>query len=118
MAGGVSNLEVRMNITNYNTHPENPNYTVFHFYREDMSEHFKSLLVKSEIPFEYAEEEGERTLYLYGISNSYYSKSVRLNFETIGKYRERFIPNTVFAVTLIIVVILLVLFAFIGYLKS
>lgn len=118
MAGGVSNLEVRMNITNYNTHPENPNYTVFHFYREDMSVHFKSLLEKSEIPYEYAEEEGERKLYLYGISNSYYSKTVRLNFETIGKFRERFIPNTVIAVSLIVIVGLMILFAIIGYSKS
>jgi len=114
----MSNLEVRMNITNYNTHPENPNYTVFHFYREDMSLHFKNLLEKNNVPFEYAEEEGERKLFLYGISNSYYSQTVRLNFETIGKHRERFIPNTFIAVSLIVVVALLILIAVIGYLKS
>jgi len=110
------NLEVRLNITNYNPHPENPNYTVFHFYREDLAKTFEELMEKNKIPFEsYIEEGIDKTIYLFGVKNSYYKQTVRINFETIGKHREPFIPNKFFAILLIFIVSVMVLIAFIGY---
>lgn len=113
-----SNLEVKLNITNYNPHPENPNYTVFHFYRQDLSGEFENLLVENNIPFEKAVEQRERTIYLYGIKNSYYKQAVKLNFLTYGKFRDPFIPNRFFGIALILLVFILIVIAFIGFLKS
>lgn len=114
----MSNLEVRLNITNYNPHPENPHYTVFHFYREDMATYFEELLKKDNIPFEsFIEEEG-KTIYLFGIKNIYLDKAVKLNYISIGKFRQGFISNKITAVSLIVVVLILIVFAVIGFINS
>ncbi len=114
----MSNLEVRMNITNYNPHPEDPNYTVFHFYREDLAKTFEELMIKNKVPYESVIEQGTRTIYLFGVKNIHYRQTVRINFEAIGKHREPFIPNKVFAYSLIIIVLLMITLAFIGYFIS
>jgi hypothetical protein len=111
----MSNLEVRLNITNYNPHPEDPNYTVFHFYREDLAKTFEELMIQNNIPYESVTEEGARTIYLFGIKNNYYKQTIRINYEAIGKHREPFIPNKLFAYSLIIIVILMIAIAFIGF---
>jgi hypothetical protein len=113
-----SNLEVKLNITNYNPHPENPNYTVFHFYRVDLSGEFEKLLNENNIPFEKAVEQRDRTIYLYGIKNAYYKEAVRLNFLTYGKFRDPFIPNRFLGFTLIIIVFIMIVIALIGFMKS
>lgn len=114
----MSNLEVRLNITNYNPHPEDPNYTVFHFYREDLAKTFEELMIKNKIPYESVTEHGARTIYLFGVKNIYRKQVVRINFEAIGKHREPFIPNKVFAYLLILFVLLMILIAFIGFFIS
>ncbi len=114
----MSNLEVRLNITNYNPHPENPHYTVFHFYREDMAKHFQGLLENDKIPFESFIEEGEKTIYLFGIKNNHLDAAVKLNFISIGKYREGFISNRITAISLIAMVVILIIISLIGFFKS
>lgn len=114
----MNNLEVRLNITNYNPHPENPNYTVYHFFREDMAKYFEQLLNENNIPFESFIEEGEKTMYLFAIKNTFQKHVLKLNYTAIGKYREGFIPNRVGAISLIVIVLILVIISVIGYLKS
>jgi hypothetical protein len=114
-----SNLEVRINITNYNPHPENPNYTVFHFYRNDFATTFEELLKKRNIPFEsFIEEGSNKTIYFYAVKNSYYKETVKINFEAIGKHREPLIPNKIYAYSLLIFVFILLVIALIGFFKS
>lgn len=114
----MSNLEVRLNITNYNPHPENPNYTVFHFYRDDLATEFEALLLKHEIPYEKAIEEEKRKIYLFGVKNSYYKQTVKLNFLAIGKHREPFIPSRFWGILLIVFVFLLIVLSIVGYVNG
>ena len=59
-----------------------------------------------------------KTIYLFGVRNSDLKKAVNLNYLVIGKYRKPFIPNLYFKWFVVVLGVLLVVAAVIGYLKS
>ena len=47
-------------LVNHKDHPTNKAYKVFFFYKKQEAEHFKNLLLKKNIHFEYADEPNKR----------------------------------------------------------
>lgn len=112
-------MENIFRITNYYDHPTNPTYTVFHFFQEERAQTFEELLKESKIPFEkHLDDEGGRKIYLFGVSNIHRKKAVRINFVTIGKYREKFVPYRWMRWALYLFALALISLAIIGYIKS
>tara|TARA_Y100000589_G_scaffold328039_1_gene371187 strand:- start:9790 stop:10146 length:357 start_codon:yes stop_codon:yes gene_type:complete len=115
----LDNLENILNITNYREHPTRPGYTVFHFFDDKQANDFKKLLEENTIWFESdVDKKDGKTIYLFGVRNSDLKKAVNLNYLVIGKYRKPFIPNLYFKWFVVVLGVLLVVAAVIGYLKS
>jgi hypothetical protein len=106
-------------IGNFSEHPIDNRYTVFKHYSKEQSEYFKSLLEEKQIKYEYDEEFSEKGVrYLFGVKNKDLSKTKTLNYLTIAKFREPFIPNVYFRYIVMIISAIVMTLAIIGYIKS
>lgn len=108
-----------INITNYDDHPTRRGYKVFKFFEEERSDYFESLLNEREIWYEkHIEEEEDRNIYFYAVRNDSFDVVSKLNFAVNGKFRKSFIPNAYFRWTVIILSIIVMTIALIGYFKA
>ena len=90
----LNDIERRLNVTNFQDHPTNQMYRVYHFKMKEQANYFSELLEKEEIYFESDEEPSdETTLYLFGIHKKDVSKVTQLNYLALGKFRKPLIQN-------------------------
>lgn len=82
-----------LNITNFDDHPEDPNWMVFRFKERAMAAEFVDGLIGSSIPFE--QDESGNAPFLVGVKAQYREKAVRINYVVIGKYRSPFIADRI-----------------------
>lgn len=110
-------MEQYFRITNYYEHPTQEMYIVVHYMKLEQADLFTEYLTKEQIDFEaYVDEEGGRPIYLFGIHKKHMKKIVELNFLTIGKTRQPFVPNAYFRWFLILLFFFLIFLSIMGYL--
>lgn len=110
-------MDINFNLTNYNLHPSNRMYYVFHFKDENRANYFKNLLVEYKIHFEFDNEKTEKTtLYLFGIHKRDLKVATHLNNLTIGKFRKPFIAEPVFRYFVLVLGLGAIFLAVLGYL--
>jgi hypothetical protein len=103
---------------NFQDHPTNRNIKVFFFSNVEHANHFESLLQEQSIDFEkQIDEDGDQRIY-YGIHIRHFKESKRLNYLTIGKFRNKFIPDLFFRILLISISLLVVGLSIAGALLS
>lgn len=103
-----------MIFVNINEHPTNNNKKVFFYKDIERAHYFENLLRESKVKFEkQIDEEGDQTAY-FGINKSDFEQVKRLNYLTIGKFRQPFIPDKVLRIFVIIISITVLSLAFIG----
>ena len=106
-------------LVNHKDHPTNKAYRVFFFYKKHEAEHFKNLLLKENIHFEYADEHNKRVkIFLFVIRKTDNQKVLELNYKTIGEFRSRFIAKPWAQYAVIILSFLIVIFAVISFYKN
>jgi hypothetical protein len=106
-------------LVNHKDHPTNKAYKVFFFYKKHEAEHFKTLLLKENIYFEYADEDNKRgKIFLFGVRKTDNQKVLSLNYQTIGKFRSRFITQPWAQYAVVILSFLIVVFAIISFYKN
>ncbi len=103
---------------NFQEHPTNRNVKVFFYTNLEHANHFESLLNDKSIEFEkQIDDQGDQRIY-YGIHISHFNDAKHLNYLTIGKFRNKFIPDVFFRYLLITVSILVVGLSIAGALLS
>lgn len=91
--------------------------TVF-FYTEAMhSDYFKELLKSKTISYEFQIDEAENKFY-FGIDKRNMKEARHLNYLVFARFRKPFIPHRTSKYLLIIITLLFIILALIGYLKS
>lgn len=104
---------------NYSEHPSDNRYTVFKYYRKDQFDHFKNSLLEHHIWFEEDQEQMEHGVqFLVAVKNKDLTQVKKLNLEAIGLNRERFIPNKILRYVILIISIIVMTLAVIGFIKS
>ncbi len=111
------NNVINLNFTNYQEHPTNDQYVVFHFSEEAWGDHFEKLLKENDITYE-KDVIAEKPLWLYAVHRRYLTRAEKLNWQVYGKFRNRFIPQKGFRVLLILIFVLVVGLALVGYFAS
>jgi len=108
-----------MNLTNYYDHKQDNRYKVFEFRESAHASEFKRLIEEDQIPYEEHLEEYEgQKKFLFGIHNSYATRSEKCNFLVHAKYRKRMIPSRLFAWIMLIITGAFVILAVAGYMAS
>ena len=108
-----------LKLTNHKDHPTNKGFKVFFFYKKIQSDYFEKTLTQNNIYFEKDEQNTERGyVYLFGIKKTDNRNVLKLNYETLGKYRTPFIAKKWIQYLVIILGILLVTFAILSYYKN
>jgi len=106
-------------LVNHKDHPTNKAYKVFFFYKKKEADHFKNLLLKQGIYFEYADEPNKRgKIFLFGIRKTDNQKVLKLNYQTIGEFRSPFISQSWAQYAVIIISFIIVIFAVISFYKN
>lgn len=106
-------------LLNYNEHPTRKAYTVFHFFTNERSDLFKKMLDENEIWYEFdAETTPERTIYLFGIKNSDFTKALDINHLVIAKYRKPTIPYFYLRMAIYLISAAIIILAIISYFKN
>ncbi|MGB0402627.1 MAG: hypothetical protein ACPGEG_00930 [Salibacteraceae bacterium] len=112
-------MENLFDFTNYREHPTQKEYQVFHFVRKDQANFFENLLVEQKIGFERDDDPQEKGMvHYFAIKRSDLKVVEKLNDMAIGQYRNKFIPNTGFRWFVLIIGMVAISLAFIGYFKS
>jgi len=101
-------------LTNWRDHPTQKKYMVFFFDKADRADHFESLLKAESIWYERHTDERE----WFAVLKSNQDRVKRLNHLTIGKYRQRFIPNSVFRYFVLILSFIVLALAIIGFFRN
>lgn len=112
----MKSLEI--DLTNYREHPTHKNYTVFFYDSKEQAEYFESLLKANNIWFESDGEGGDDGKFFVAIKKLDENKVLRLNNLAIGKYRNKFIPNTFLRWFVIIISVVVLALALVGYLRT
>jgi hypothetical protein len=107
-----------LNLQNHREHPSNPLYFVYFFSKKASADYFEELLIRHNIHFERAVEEGGGERHLFGVKKIDQSRVEPLNYEALGRHREKFIPNAIFRYIILGVTLILLLLAIIGAIKS
>ena len=111
--------EGMIKLTNHNDHPTNKAYKVFFFYKEEQSNFFKKTLEEENIFYEYGEDENSRgKIFLFGVRKTDNLKVSKLNYITLGKFRDPFIKQKWAQYLVIFLSIFIVLFAIISFYKN
>jgi hypothetical protein len=103
-----------LRLTNFQDHPGDHRYLVFHFQDGKMAGEFMDELTMAAIPFE-IDDENAGPPYLIGVKKQFRERAVRLNYLVYGRHRPRFIGDDVFRWFLLVFVALLVLLAILGW---
>ncbi len=111
----IMNNVLNLNFTNYQQHPTNEQYVVFHFSGEARGGYFEELLEKNGIAYE-KDVIKERSLWLYAVHRRHLTRVEKLNWQVFARYRKPFIPQKGLRVLVIALFLLLVGLALIGYL--
>ncbi len=104
-----------LKLTNFDDHPADQRYVVFHFQDATIAGEFMDELTLSAIPFE-ADESGGPP-YLIGVKKTFREKAVMLNYTVIGRHRPKFIGDPIFRWILFAIVGIAILLAFVGVLN-
>jgi hypothetical protein len=84
-------------LTNFQSHPTNSSYVVFHFPSVEMANDFEIKLAAAAIPFERDNpEDGEQEKYYFGIRRMYFKKAKKINYLVYGHHRTPFIGNKIY----------------------
>jgi len=106
-------------LTNHKDHPTNKAYKVFFFYKKQQAEHFEKILVSKKIPFEKGEEDSAKgDVYMFGTRKTDNQEVLKINYETLGKYRSPFITNKWAQYIVLLLGIGLVVFSLISYFQN
>ena len=83
-----------LQVTNHKEHPTNKAYKIFFFYSKQESDHFANLLNENSIFFEQGKDQTKKgDIYLFGIRKTDLKKVGKLNYTTLGKYRNPLFIN-------------------------
>lgn len=105
--------------TNWREHPTDNRYTIFFFKTEQESNFFQNLLDENKIWYEFNLDENEPNYKFYFAVNKVNEKQViQCNHLAVGEYRKPFIQIPLLRYTLVVLMILVLILAFIGYLKT
>jgi len=107
-----------LNLQNHREHPSNPHYLVYFFSKKASADYFEELLISRNIHYERAIEEGGGERHLFGIKKIDESRVEKLNYEALGRHRDKFIPSAIFRYVILGVTLILLLLAIIGAIKS
>lgn len=107
-----------LNLQNHRDHPSNPVYLVYFFSRQPAADYFEELLIKNNIHYERGLEDEGGGRHLFGVRKNDQYLVEKLNYEALGKHREKFIPNVYFRYFILFFTFLLLILAIIGALKS
>lgn len=114
-----SKVEELLDFTNYRIHPTQKNYNVFHFARADQAQFFENLLIEQKIEFERHDERKDNGMvYYFGVKKKYFKQVEKLNNMAIGQYRSKFIANSGMRWIIIIIGMLALTLAIVGYIKT
>ena len=92
-----------MILANIKDHPTNQRKKVFYFKEQDQSAYFENLLIEEKIDYEkQIDTEGDQTIY-FGVKSADFERVKKLNYLTIGAFRQPFIPDKTFRTILIII---------------
>ena len=101
-----------LNITNFDDHPEDPNWIVFRFGSADVRNEFTAELERIGIAFEQAQT--TEPPHLVGVKQRHRELAVKANYQVLGKHRSPFIANGVLRWILLLFVGLILLLAIMG----
>ena len=104
-------------ITNYRDHPTNDLYTIYTFHGKEQAAHFEEQLVENSIRFERNNEDEENRSH-FAIRRVDDHKAIKLNYITVGKFRQPLIKGAVFRWMVILIPLAMVALAIVGYLRS
>jgi len=108
-----------LRITNHQDHPTNHAYKVFFFHNKNAANEFEKLLKQNNIPFEHDVEEARgKQMFLFGVLKTNLDQVSKLNYLALGKHRKPLVSHPILKWVILIFGLLVILFAFIGYLKS
>lgn len=84
-----------LDFTNYRDHPTQKGFHIYFFRKKMQAEYFEILLRANGIVYERYDEldNPDQPRFLFGIAKHYEQRVRPLNFDAIGKYREKFIPT-------------------------
>ena len=103
-----------LKLKNYSDHPTVPGVKVFFFRDHEQGNYFETLLIENKIGFE-KDVDREEDMIFFGIKRNDFDKTLNLNYLSYSKHREPFIPNPIFRYSLIAFIMLVLVFAMIGY---
>ncbi len=107
-----------VNLTNYRDHPTNPTYMVFFFHNKNAADSFEELLLINVVDFERAREDEGRERHLFGVKKTEFHKAEKLNYEAIGRHRQKFIGNRFLRIAVLFFTLVVLLLAIIGAYKA
>ncbi|MBK8926628.1 MAG: hypothetical protein IPM74_12160 [Crocinitomicaceae bacterium] len=106
-------------LVNYRRHPENPNYMVFGFNTVKEVGIFEAELLKTKTWYEKDTEETDTGLmYLFAVAESSMDEANRANAMVTRAMKVPMVKNNFLRYSVIIFVLLLAVFALIGYVKN
>lgn len=105
--------------TNWREHPTDNRYEVFFYETKMEGDYFEQLLKTNNIEYEaYIDEDEEKYKFFFATKKIDSKQIIKLNHLTIGQFRSRFIPNHFLRYALVIMMIIIMSLAIIGYLKA
>ncbi|MAX81012.1 MAG: hypothetical protein CL843_12670 [Crocinitomicaceae bacterium] len=109
-------FEEAFDFTNWRVHPTQKKYLVFFYKTEQEGAYFEQLLIEHKVWFEKDNDvESERAKVLFAINKDDLHRVKALNHLALGRYRKKFIPNSLFRYLLIIVSLGVLALAIAGY---
>lgn len=107
------------NITNFSEHPTRPGHTIFRFYEKERADFFNDLLNEEGLWFENnTHEEGNRTIYFFGVKNRDLKVINQKNYLVNAKFRRPFIPNNFLRWAIFTFAMLTIFLAIMGYINK
>lgn len=106
-----------LRLTNYFIHPTDNRYQVFVFKEDIYADYFEDLLKREAIEYERHLDDAENEI-LFGIHKKYQKQAMHSNFLTHAKFRRPFIGNRLVKYSLLIITFGIIIFAFVGYLRT
>jgi len=112
------NLEA-LDFTNWREHPSDNRYTVFFFKTEKESNYFENLLKINKLWFEAnIDDEEPKYKFYFAVHKLDTTAIVKLNNRTLGEFRKPSIENNYLRYGLILMMMVIMTLAIIGFLKS
>lgn len=107
---------MRLNLTNYDDHPEEPTWIVFRFAESHIAQEFIAELDREGLKHEHDQNGGPP--FLVGVKQHHREIAVRLNYLVLGRHRTPFMGDPVLRWSVFILVALAVALAVAGVVMS